>query len=384
MTRRFAASAIMFVALLLLPTAADAANPLAGNASWVWYVDDSGGSGAAIGREARRHGLDAVYVKSGDGSNYWSQFDSGLVEAIHDRGVDVCAWQFVYGNDPQREARVAARAVDEGADCLIIDAEGDYEGEYAAADTYIDKLRRKVGGSYPLALSSFPYVDYHPAFPYSVFLGPGGAQSNLPQLYWHAIGDPLAASVRHTYAFNRPYGRPQYPVGQTWQDPPKAQILDFRRLARAYGSKGVSWWSWQETRKSVWPSLTGRAAGEPRGPKPRLEYADLDRDDRGDLVVWAQQLLQGGGFDAPASGRFGPKTERGVKALQRRESLPVTGGVDDATWVALLRDEPAKIDWSERGSPRALPSNAGASTADEIPRADQIPRADHGPEWGAG
>ena len=102
----------------------------------------------------------------------------------------------------------------------------------------MSKLRRAVGDDYPLALSSFPYVDYHPSFPYSVFLGPGGAQYNLPQLYWYAIGDPLAVSVRHTYAFNRPYGRPQLPVGQTWQDPPKGQVLDFRRLARAYGSTG--------------------------------------------------------------------------------------------------------------------------------------------------
>jgi hypothetical protein len=46
---------------------------------------------------------------------------------------------------------------------------------------------RKVGDAYPLALSSFPYVDYHPAFPYSVFLGQGGAQSNVPQLYWYAM-----------------------------------------------------------------------------------------------------------------------------------------------------------------------------------------------------
>ncbi len=374
--KRTAGLLITFMLLLALPCAADAADPLRGNASWIWYVDDSGGSGAAIGREARRHGLDAVYVKSGDGANYWSQFDSGLVEAIHDRGVDVCGWQFVYGNDPKREAKVAARAADEGADCLIIDAESDYEGEYAAADTYITKLRRMVGDDYPLALSSFPYVDYHPSFPYSVFLGPGGAQSNLPQLYWYAIGDPLAASVRHTYAYNRPYGRPQYPVGQTWQDPPKAQILDFRRLARAYGSKGVSWWSWQETRKSVWPRLTGRVAGEPRGPKPRREYADLARGDQGDLVIWAQQLLLGSAVDVPASGRFGAKTERGVKALQRRESLTVTGRVDDATWVVLLRGEPAEIDWSERGNPRVL---AGAG----VPKADEISRIDNGAEWGA-
>ena len=44
-----------------------AASPFEGNGFWVWYVSDSGGSGAALGRAADRRGLDAVYVKSGDG-----------------------------------------------------------------------------------------------------------------------------------------------------------------------------------------------------------------------------------------------------------------------------------------------------------------------------
>ena len=117
-----------------------------------------------------KRGLDAVFVKSGDGGNYWSQFSPGLVDAIHAAGVDVCAWQFVYGNDPAKEARVGARAVDAGADCLIIDAESDYEGKYASADAYVRKLRKRIGADFPLVLASFPYFDYHPGFPYSVFL----------------------------------------------------------------------------------------------------------------------------------------------------------------------------------------------------------------------
>jgi len=366
------ATTLVTAAAICVP--ARAASPVEGNASWIWYVSDSGGSGDAIGRHAERRGLDAVFVKSGDAGNYWSQFSPGLVRAIHSHGVDVCAWQFVYGSDPKQEARIGARAVDAGADCLIIDAEGDYEGRYGAAEKYMSKLRRAVGDDYPLALSSFPYVDYHPSFPYSVFLGPGGAQYNLPQLYWRAIGDPLASSVRHTYAFNRPYDRPLLPVGQTWQDPPKGQVLDFRRLARAYGSTGVSWWSWQDTRRKLWPALAGRLRGDPPGPRPRIQYADLGPGAEGDLVVWAQQFLIGRGIQVKPTGRYGSKTEHGVRTVQRREGLPVTGAIDDATWVALLRRKPAIIDWSRRGSPRAL--GIEARRAELLPRAaDEIPRA---------
>jgi len=57
-------------------------------------------------------------------------------------------------------------------DCLVLDVEGQYEGKYAQASYYMSSLRSIVGADYPLGLASFPYVDYHPALPYSVFLGP--------------------------------------------------------------------------------------------------------------------------------------------------------------------------------------------------------------------
>ncbi len=358
-------------ATVLPPAPAEAASPFRGDASWVWYVSASGGSSGAMARKADRRGLDAVYVKSGDAGNYWSQFDRGLVRDVHSRGLDVCAWQFVYGADPKREAKVGAAAAEAGADCLIIDAESAYEGRYAAADEYMRSLRRRVGDDFPLALSSFPYVDYHPAFPYSVFLGPGGAEANLPQLYWYAIGDPIAASFRHTYAFNRPYDRRLFPVGQTWMNPPKGQVLDFRRLARAYGSTGVSWWSWQETSRRMWPRLSGRLRGSPPGPRPRREYARLDRGATGDLVVWAQQLLRGARLSVPVDGRFRAKTARAVKTFQRRNGLAATGAVDGATWPALLAGEPKPVNWSRRGDPARL--DAAPPTATIPPRADEIP-----------
>ncbi len=104
----------------------------------------------------------------------------------------------------------------DGADCLVIDAEGEYEGHYAAAQTYIDDLRAKIGPTYPLGLASFPYVFDHPSFPYSVFLGPDGAQYNAPQMYWKDIGQSVDTVYANTYIANRVYGRPIFPLGQTY------------------------------------------------------------------------------------------------------------------------------------------------------------------------
>ena len=104
----------------------------------------------------------------------------------------------------------------DGADCLMIDAESEYEGKYISAQTYMTDLRAKVGANHPLALAGFPYIDYHPGFPYSVFLGPGGAQYNAPQMYWKDIQTTTDAVFAHTYEYNLIYQRPIFPLGQVY------------------------------------------------------------------------------------------------------------------------------------------------------------------------
>ena len=42
---------------------------------------------------------------------------------------------------PVKEARVGAAAVARGADCLVLDVEGQYEGRYPQASTYVAALR---------------------------------------------------------------------------------------------------------------------------------------------------------------------------------------------------------------------------------------------------
>ena len=77
---------------------------------WVWYVSRSeGGSVAAIIARAKRNDVGTVYIKAGDGGGAWSQFSSGLVQALHRGGLSVCAWQFVYGDSPARRGQGRGR-----------------------------------------------------------------------------------------------------------------------------------------------------------------------------------------------------------------------------------------------------------------------------------
>ena len=117
-------------------------------------------------------------------------------------------------------------------------------------------LRGAIGPDYPLGFTSFPYVDYHPRLPYSVFLGPGGAQANLPQVYWKAIGGSVDAVSAKTVANNRIYGTPIAPLGQSYDAPKADDLRRFRALWAGYGAGGLSWWSWQATSDAAWAVLT--------------------------------------------------------------------------------------------------------------------------------
>ena len=350
--------------------AAHSPSPYRGDGMWIWYVgESSGGHLARIARKAHRRGMDTVYIKSSDGSYAWSQFTRALVSYLHHRNLRVCAWQFVYGIHPGAEARRGAEAVRKGADCLVIDAEASYEGRYGAADTYVDKLRRRVGASFPTALTSFPFVDYHPGFPYSVFLGRGGARYNLPQLYWRTIGVSVGEGYEHTFRFNRVYRREIYPLGQTYDNPPKRELRRFRRMAISYDFGGVNWWSWQETNRREWRALRRHVKGPiPGAGRYGDGYPPLSKGSRGDLVVWAQEHLKGAGQSVPVTGYFGDITRRAVRRFQRSKGYADVGRIGPRTWRALLRVTPRMVDWSSRSSrPAAKRPAASAPRSATLP-----------------
>ena len=321
-----------------------AANVLAGRAMWIWELQFAeGGNVNKIISEAHRWGIGTLMIKSSDGINFWSsQFSPQLVSAFHRGGLRVCAWQYVYGDHPVTEAYKGAEAVKDGADCLLIDAETQYEGKYIAAQTYIKRLRDLIGPRFPVALAGFPYVDFHPAFPYSVFLGPGGAQYNMPQMYWKDIGVSVDTVFAHTYVYNTIYRRRIYPLGQLDNRPPAHQIFRFRQLSRAYGASGISWWDWQEATHSGWNALS-RPAGSLKGYIPDRTMASISKGSKSDLVVWAQEHLISAGYKIGVDGGFGASTQAAVRGFQTAHGLTDDGIVGPETWGALLRYPPVRV-----------------------------------------
>ncbi len=99
----------------------------------------------------------------------------------------------------------------------------------------------------------------------------------------------------------------------------------------------------------------------------------LNRGDEGDLVVWAQELLLGGGGEVRVSGRFDARTKRAVEHC-RPKGLPERGEIDDRTWHELLRSPPSRIRWSARPAPRfARTERSGPSSTAIEPAVSEIP-----------
>jgi hypothetical protein len=321
-----------------------------GQGMWIWYLSQSsGGNIASLVAQAHASGVTTVFVKSSDGStNYWSQFSPQLVAELHANGLKVCAWQYVYGTNPTGEANLGARAVANGADCLVIDAEAEYEGRYAAAQTYIRVLREKIGPAVAVGLASFPYVSFHGSFPYSVFLGPNGAQYNAPQMYWKDIGVSVDTIYANTYIANRIYSRPIFPLGQTYGGVSSSDVLRFREEAVAYGGSGLSFWDWQETPASGWTALAA-----PLLPltsvTPNGSYPELTNGAKGDQVLWLQEHLASAIPAQETTGIFGAQTTANLRAFQAAHAIPVSGRADAPTWVALLALPPVAVDWTGGG-----------------------------------
>jgi hypothetical protein len=345
------ACALVALATGAAPSAAGAARSsvprvFSGTALWVREVS-AGKSGLALSEEAASAGVRTLYVKAADGIDPEPQFSSTLVSEMRSAGTTVCAWTFMYGLNPTAEASVAAASVGDGAQCLVIDAEGSggVPNLYGAAQLFVRTLRARVGHAFPIGLASQAEPAEHPTFPYSVFLGPGAFNVVLPLIYWLDFGQSVNAAYAATVGGNAIYGRPILPVGQLYGAPTTAELVRFRGLAPAYGFSGLSFFDLDAAPAEELAVLTSplpKLVREPVLPSTLRPGAD------GDEVVQAQELLNAAGASLPVGGFFGAQTSRAVASFQRRHRLRANGVLGTASWRTLLRFKPREPSWSAK------------------------------------
>ena len=156
-----------------------------------------------------------------------------------------------------------------------------------------------------------------------MFLAPGGAQVNLPQAYWKDIGGTVDAISAHTLAHNRVYQAPIAPLGQTYDNPSATDLRRFRQLWAAYGTQGLSWWSWQATDATHWTTLNELAP--PPSVEPDPGWPALGKGAKGDEVIWLQEHLTQSYPTVTVTGKLDTATADALKAIQTAGGIPVTG-----------------------------------------------------------
>ena len=343
MTRPRTVLLACLLALMLTTAVADAARPpksFRGTSLWVVHAPLE--SVGALVAAARSAGARTLIVKAAEGASPEPEFTPALLAALRAGGVSVCAWTFDTGAAPAAEAAAAAAAGAQ-AGCLVVDAEAEYDGRYGAAQAFVGALRAALGTAFPIALAGQAEVLLHPRFPYSVFLGPGGFNVDMPQIYWRDFGQSVASAFSRTVPINSIYDRPIVPVGQLYNEPPVGQIAEFQLQAADYRLDGTGFFDADSASPA---GLAAVAVKQPAPTRIRLRAPTLRPGADGDEIVWAQELLNAAGAHLPVGGFYGEQTAREIVRFQRRHHLHRTGLLDAATWSALERYHAREPSWA--------------------------------------
>jgi hypothetical protein len=233
---------------------------LSGKGFYIWAISRTeSGNVQAIANLAVQSGLTHTLIKIADGNYPYNIADNGsdlvppLVQALNSRGLTSWGWHYVYGYDPDAEADIAIQRIQQtGVTGYIIDAEHQYEasGRATVARRFMTRLRAALP-NFPVALSSYRYPTYHPAFPFQAFLEK--CDYNMPQVYWveaHNPGEQLARCLREFQAIT-PF-RPIIPTGSAYKqgnwEPTPADLIQFMDTARSLNMPAANFWEWGHTR----------------------------------------------------------------------------------------------------------------------------------------
>ena len=222
---------------------------------WIWYcaLERRNLSGSSPPRTGTDQHTDHQELPTapprGRSSTHWSA-------RLHAAGLNVCAWQYVYGDHPVFEAR-SGPAVNDGADCLMIDAESRIRRQVRRCADLHNGAAQADRAELPVALAGFPYIDYHPGV--SIFVVPRAGRRPVQH-----SADVLDGHRYERRRRVRPYLRvqpactsaPIFPLGQVYNNPPPGQIIRFRQLSRDVRLRRRE--------------LVGLAGGQPAGWARRL------------------------------------------------------------------------------------------------------------------
>ncbi len=267
-----------------VPIPAPAPTPLQGKGWYIWLVNKCDeGDAEVIAQKAQQAGLTHVLIKIAHGpSPYrYNIITTGdrvqpLVRALRGiAGFQVWGWQYIFGEEPEEEARIAVDLVQQyQLDGFVINAETEFKREDIKpnAPRYCNALRQNLQDAglqdLPIALSSYRYPITHNDFAWGPFLEVCNIM--MPQVYWVTKGIP--DSPGNLQSCLRQYEQLGWtgtiiPTGAAydeWQGSGEnkwlwstgaEEIREFLPAVKDAGLQGVNFWSWQHAGPDRWEAV---------------------------------------------------------------------------------------------------------------------------------
>lgn len=231
---------------------------ITGKGIYIWKIKEcEGGNISNIVTLCKNANFSHVLIKIADGvSGYNFTAEDGdmakaLADALKVAGIEPYGWQYIYGNNPVREAEVANKRIEEtGVVKFVINAEQqirDIDNNDAVAIRYLNELNIDL----PWGLSSYRYPEVHPNFPWDEFMGV--CDFIMPQVYWMQANNPGEQLVECVEQYRKFTDLPIYPTGSAFAEhgwsPTNAEIIEFADTAKSLGIDAINFWELGVTKK---------------------------------------------------------------------------------------------------------------------------------------
>ncbi|MDR7537820.1 MAG: hypothetical protein QN183_15885 [Armatimonadota bacterium] len=223
---------------------------------WIWNLRRcEAGDPDRIAARCRAVGLDHVVLKIADGTTPYNGASlARVVERLQAHGIEVWAWTYTYGRQPEREAEVfGARALQLEANGLVVDLEGDgYSGSRERVRRFMAALRGVAPAAH-VGLSSHRFPLLHPGVPVGYAMG--WCDSGWPQAYY--LHPDVEVAMERVHRQWSAFGRPVVATGAAFPEGTgeAANVARFAAACRRLGVTGVNWWSWEHATPAVWDQI---------------------------------------------------------------------------------------------------------------------------------
>jgi hypothetical protein len=230
--------------------------------------------------------INAVYVKTSDGADWMSRYDSKpalwidgpaaidrWVNALQKYGLEFHAWCVPRGLNIDAETNVIIQACQRpGVRSMILDVEpyqGFWAGGQSAIRPYMLKIRSAVPGSFHIAMSMDPRPNhYDEIFPMEWF---PFVNSVLPQVYWADFQVSPTSALASAYQAWRNYGRPIFPVLSGYNTPPEMIEQGRATAVNQYKATGLSYWAFGHIGATHFAAINRTIEGVQGVPPPGVD-----------------------------------------------------------------------------------------------------------------